>query len=126
MLATASDSVQKMKLYVTTRMKCIHEMSTVYRAFKDDYIRHYGFIRRMRQSIDAYEIGLVRGILEEGVRRKQFTVTDIDLTSTTIVACAKGLEYDLAVSLDARALDRTVAQLLDILFHGIVRRGGTP
>lgn len=113
---------EKFKAYVMIRMRAIKKMANFYRVFKDEYLKSYAFIQKIRQGYDLYEISVIKSILSFGVEKGTFCVKDIPLASTAIFTAVKGLEYDWAVKIGESEIEKNVDKLLEVLFYGIVKR----
>ncbi|HAX61459.1 MAG TPA: TetR family transcriptional regulator, partial [Elusimicrobia bacterium] len=93
----AKSPQEKMKAFVYTRMKCLKELANIYSALKDEYLKHYSFVQKLRQDYDRKEISIVKTILKEGIEKKIFKIEDLELTSFTIVTALRGMEYEWAI-----------------------------
>jgi AcrR family transcriptional regulator len=114
--------LDKMKIYLSLRIKGLKNFVNVYNTFRDDYLNNFAFIRKIRSEYDAYEIATVRSILQEGIEKRLFHIKDVDLTSFTIVSAVKGLEYEWAIAVDQKETERNMEKMLEVLFYGIVKR----
>jgi AcrR family transcriptional regulator len=121
-IAAAESPQEKLKQFIIFRMQCLRELLNVYNALKDDYLRHYAFIQKLRSSYDRQEFEAIREILADGIKRKVFRIQDLDLTSQAVLIAMKGYEYEWAVRGSGREIERNLDKLLEILFRGIVRR----
>ena len=106
------------KLLVTA----IKELANYYSVLKDDYLEHYSFIAKARQSFDAFETTLIATILQEGVQKDIFEVENVNLTAEAIVGALKGLEYKWTVEMPIERIEKSIDTLLKILFKGIEKR----
>jgi len=112
----------KLKAFVHTRMKCMKELANIYSALKEDYLKHYQFIQKLREDYDREEVKIVKNILQEGITKKIFMIADLELTSLTVVTALKGLEYDWAVKTEEEVVEKNIDNLLNILFYGITKK----
>lgn len=103
-------------------MKCLEELGNIYSALKDEYLKHYQFIQKLREDYDREETNIIKNILQEGIKRRIFKINDLDLTSSTIVIALKGLEYEWAVKNKEVTSEKNIDKLLDVLFYGIIKR----
>lgn len=110
----------KLKGYIISRMKNVKELAIIYSTLRDEYMLHYAFIQKFRENFDREEIGIIRDILAEGVKKKVFAVKNIELTSYAIGTAVKGLEYDWAIKLKEEDIENNINCLLDVLFYGIM------
>ena len=118
----AATPQDKLRSYVLTRMEHLKHMANYYSALRDEYLEHYVFIEEVRKDSLAEEVNMVKSILREGVVEKVFLIRDVDLTALAIITSLKGLEYPWAVKIQMPAVKKSIEALLEILFHGIVRR----
>lgn len=112
----------KIRIYSLTRMTEIKALANYYSALKDDYLDHYSFITKARQSFDDFETTLMATILQEGVQKGIFEIEDITLTAEAIVGALKGLEFKWTVEMPIDQIKRGIDTLLKILFKGIEKR----
>jgi AcrR family transcriptional regulator len=113
---------KKLRTYIMVRMHLLKQLVNVHTALKDDYLSHYAFIQKIRESFDQYEIALVSDILGRGVHQGLFRIEDMDLTAFTIVTVLKGLEYEWTIRVPEEQIVRNIDKLLDILLNGIAIR----
>lgn len=113
---------KKIRSYIITRMTAIKDLSNYYSALREEYLKHFSFIEKARQSYDAFEITMVSTILSEGQKNGLFDIQDITLTAETIVAAMKGLEYQWSMEGSKEEIAEKVDALLKILFKGIEKR----
>ncbi len=121
-IASADDPLKKIEAYVKTRMEALNRLANFYSAFRDEYLEQYTFVRDFRLQIDQYEIAMFKSLLALGVEQGIFIVPDLDLYSFAIVTAMKGLEYDLAIEKDVDKLRYKIDSLMQVLFHGIMKR----
>ncbi len=112
----------KIRTYIITRMLKIKDLANYYNALRNDYLKHYSFIEKARQSYDTFEVTLISTILQEGVESGIFDVEDVTLTAETIVAAMKGLEFHWTVEISREQIVHNIDLLLNILFKGIEKR----
>jgi len=120
-LASVDQPHEKLRLYFITRMRLFKELSTFYNVFKDEYIANYEFIQKIRKAYDLYEVDMIKGILSRGVIAKVFDIQDIDLTSTTLQGILKSLEYDWAINMPEKEIEKNIDRMMGILLHGIMK-----
>jgi len=109
----------KMYAYFLTRMLSLRSLANYYSALRDEYLDHYAFIDKERQSHDVFEITMVSNILQEGIQKTKFEIDDVTLTAETIVAALKGIEYQWPLQVAEEQIRNNVDALLKILFKGI-------
>ncbi len=114
--------MEKIRMYIITRMNYLNELANIHSALTDDYLDHYAFIEKIRKKNFHEEIETIKNILKEGVKEKIFKIRDIELTSFTIISALKGLEYPWTVETPLVEMEKNIDKLLEILFNGIVER----
>ncbi|MHB2154912.1 TetR/AcrR family transcriptional regulator [Calditrichota bacterium GD2] len=112
----------KIRSYIITRMTTIKDLANYYSALRDEYLKHYSFIEKIRTSYDAFEITMLSTILNAGHKEGVFEVEDSNLTAETIVAAMKGLEFHWSIQNSKKEIVEKVESLLRILFKGIEKR----
>lgn len=121
-LSDVNDPVEKVKVYVTVRMKTFIAMVNFYEAIKNEFLTHLDFINKIREKYDKEEMLLVEGILKEGVLQNKFNIDNTEFAAIAIVTALKGLEIPLFKYNNQINLDDRMNHLLNILFFGIVKR----
>jgi AcrR family transcriptional regulator len=122
MLDKTTDPQKKLVQYVKIRMKGFGELINFYNAFKDEYLEQLTFIEKIRKKYDNEEIGIISDILREGMDKSVFCVDNPDMSAMAIVMAMKGMEFPLTIQLSPKALDKSIEELMNLLFYGIVKR----
>lgn len=114
----------KLRNYVLTRMQYLQELVNFNEALRNDYLRNFAFVEKIREKYDQQEHNMVRQILQEGVDRDVFKLKDLDFAAMTFVTAMKGLELALFIkneySMDE--LKERLDEMLRIIFYGLVKR----
>lgn len=114
----------KLRNYVLTRMRYLQELVNFNEALRNDYLRNFAFVEKIREKYDQQEHSMVRQILQEGVERDVFKLKDLDFAAMTFVTAMKGLELALFIkneySMDE--LKERLDEMLRIIFYGLVKR----
>jgi AcrR family transcriptional regulator len=114
-------TIDKIRGYVKTRMAAVQQMANSYAVIKDNDFSNLDLAERVRKNYDNEEMGIIKGLLKEGVDNGTFKIKDIELSSIAILTAMKGLEVPLLVSSPMVGnLETIIDDLLDILFYGIV------
>ena len=121
-LQTETSSRAKLAAFVKTRFRYLKELTNYYSALTDEYLEHYGFIEEARRKYLDDEIQMIKTILNKGVRSGEFDIDDTQLTAQTIVFALKGMEYPWTFESTIMDIERSINQLLNILFKGIEKR----
>jgi AcrR family transcriptional regulator len=121
-IADVEDPIERLKVYITVRMRKLNKLTNFYTALKSDYMSHLEFIEQIRKSYDQDEVRVVAGIIQEGIERGKFSVEDPHLSAVAIVTAMKGLEVPLFINKEHGNFEARLDSLVNFLFYGIVKR----
>jgi AcrR family transcriptional regulator len=116
------DPIERLKIYITVRMRKLNKLTNFYSALKSDYLSHFEFIEQIRKSYDLDEVRVVAGIIQEGIEKGKFSVDDPQLSAVAIVTAMKGLEVPLFINKEHGNFEARLGNLINFLFYGIVKR----
>jgi AcrR family transcriptional regulator len=116
------DPTEKLRVYISTRMRKLSKLTNFYTALKSEYLSHLEFIEEIRKSYDLEEIRIVTGIIQDGIDKNIFEVEDPELSAIAIVTAMKGLEVPLFISSEQGNFEARLRNLLNFLFYGLVKR----
>ncbi|MCD4692246.1 MAG: TetR/AcrR family transcriptional regulator [Calditrichales bacterium] len=119
---TEKSPQEKMQAYFITRMVALKELINYYSALRDEYLDHYSFVAKARQSFDVFETTLISNILQEGIQSGDFEVENAALAAEAILAALKGFEFQWTIEIPAEQIETNINTLLKILFKGIEKR----
>lgn len=113
---------KKMKIYILKKMENLKDLVNINSALKDDYLKHYAFIEKIREKNSKEELFTIREILQYGEDKGIFDINDIELTAFAIASALKGMEYPWSINISFPEIESNIDKLLEILFNGIVKR----
>jgi len=116
------DPVEKLRLYVVTRMEILHELVNFHQAINSEYLHNLDFIQKMRKRYDNEEVALLKSILQLGAESETFRIEDVELTALAVATALKGLEIPLLAAHNDISIEHRIDRILQILFFGIVKR----
>jgi AcrR family transcriptional regulator len=119
-LRKTPNPVDKIKVYVLTRMNIIKIYTNFHSALKNEKLRHIDFVRRLNTLYDKEEIRLFKDILEDGVDKKYFNVQNLDLAAMALIMAVKGIEDYVFRTDDAEEFTANIDQLLYLILHGVI------
>ena len=121
-IADVEDPIERLKIYITVRMRKFNKLTNFYSAIKSDYLSHFEFIEEIRKSYDLDEVKAIAGIIQDGIEKGKFTIDDPQLSAIAIVTAMKGLEVPIFVSKEHGNFEVRLNNLINFLFYGIVKR----
>lgn len=121
-IADIEDPIERLKVYISVRMRKLNKLTNFYTALKSEYLSHFEFIEQIRKIYDEDEVRVVTGIIQEGIERGKFSVEDPNLSAVAIVTAMKGLEVPLFINKEHKNFEARLDSLINFLFYGIVKR----
>ncbi len=118
-MAVVNSPQEKLRIYVLTRFKFLKSMENYYSALKDDYLKHYTFIEKIRRQNHLYELEIISSILKQGCDDEIFSIENIDFTALAILISLKGLEHYWVIESTIEEIEGKLTVLLRVLFKGI-------
>ena len=112
---------EKILSYVKTRMTHLRDLSEEYRTFRDEYNNQYPFIDQVRSEFYHFENSVINSIIETGIEKGLFILTDVQLAVRMMTIVFKGLERQLVIS-DLDNLERDVKFIVELFFKGLEKR----
>ena len=115
------DCKSKLKKYIITRMNLINELSNLYSAIKSDYLNHFNFIQKYRVKYDEYEILFLEQILQDGINKKEFNISEDDtkIYAYGLATALKGLEIPFFLENRYSEISYRLDSMLNILIYGL-------
>lgn len=122
-ISIIEDPKQKLKTYIYVRMLSLKNVGNYYEAIKNDLLDNLYFVNNLRTNHFDAEIAVVKNLLLEGIDKGEFTIENPELTAKTIVTLLQGFEVPLIQkNLSDEELQKSVDEMLNILFFGIVTK----
>jgi AcrR family transcriptional regulator len=121
-LSEAKSPHDKIRAFIWTRVVYLKELANYYETLTAEYLDHYAFVEHERRRLIDWEIGTMRSILEEGVQKGVFDISDTKLTAVVLVFAMKGLEFPWTVEQDIIEIEKAIEMMLPVLFRGIEKR----
>ena len=115
----AASPQEKLRAYVSTRMRSLCELSIYYASLTEAYLEQYAFIEQERKAFTDFEKNTIQEILSEGMNNDVFRISDVLTTVKMLIIIMKGMELRFIIGKSMDDLDDTVSAMLDILLQGI-------
>jgi len=122
-ISQIEDPKLKLKTYIYVRMQTLKMVANYYEAIKNDLLDNLYFVNSFRSDHFEEEINRIQSMLREGIDLKIFTIENPLLTARTIVTILHGFEVPLILkNLSDEELQKSIDEMLNILFYGIVAK----
>jgi AcrR family transcriptional regulator len=115
---------RKIRAYILTRMKMFQQKMSQHMSYIEQTSEREELLRRIHAIYDPDEIRIISGLLQEGVAGGRFAIDDIPATAEAMVYSLKAFEHPFTQAMDEAGIERMLDFTLQILFYGIVPRGG--
>ncbi len=117
---TANKPVEKLELYVETRMKLMQQLSSRYSFLKQDFFELMPIVEANRLTSDQKEIKYVTAILEEAEQNNDILLVDIDFSAKMLVNTLKGLEVQMYVTDNVIISESETKKFRDFILYGAI------
>lgn len=122
-VSAVDDPQQKLRTYIFVRLLSLKKVDNYYEAIKNDLLDNLYFINSLRIKHLDSEVTFVKNLLLEGIDKGVFTIQNPELTARTIVTLLQGFEVPLIQkNLSDEEIQRSIDEMLNILFHGIMTK----
>lgn len=119
-LVREANPMQKLKTYIFMRHELLQEWLDNYGDWSTDFREHFALIEAIRERYFNVEKQLISAILDEGKKKGQFNIKNIEVCSDIILRLLKGFDVDWISNVKRKLENEYLESLVDIIFHGIV------
>jgi AcrR family transcriptional regulator len=122
-ISQIEDPKQKLRTYIFVRMISLKAVVNYYEAIKNDLLDKLYFVDNLRTEHFEAEINFIRQMLLEGIQSGEYTILNPELTAKAIVTALLGFEVPIILkNLSDAELQKSIDEMLNILFYGIVSK----
>ncbi len=114
------EPIQKLEVYVETRMKLMQQLSHRYSFLKRDFFELMPIVEANRTESDNREIAYVTAILEEISATKKAEIADIEYSAKMLVNTIKGLEVQMYVTDQIIIPEQEIEKFRNLLLYGVI------
>ncbi|MCD6121704.1 MAG: TetR/AcrR family transcriptional regulator [Spirochaetales bacterium] len=112
----------RLKIYLTTRLRLLRKMMNYYSALMDKYLENYPFINEFRKKYFSDEVEGITKILKEGAKLGIYSINNFRQTATQISIALKYLEEKAVIVDKINDIEKDMDGLLNLLLYGIIKR----
>ena len=117
----AKDPQSKIKAYVLTRINFLSRYKNLYAAIREQSLSRFSYGESIRQKFDLMEVQLLTNILNDGVKKGHFKITEPEFAATGFIGALRGVQFHLLSPVKKKGFDKTLDSLLEILLFGLVK-----
>jgi len=117
---TVNHPIEKLELYVDTRMKLMEQLSARYSFLKQDFFELMPIVEANRTESDKKEINYVTAILEEANNNKEIEINDIHFSARMLVNTLKGLEVQMYVTNQIMIPKNETQKFRNFILYGVI------
>lgn len=119
---SVTNPLEKLSLYVETRMQLMQQLSERYSFLKQDFFELMPIVEKNRAKSDRKEIAYVASILEDINNSEEALVNDISFSSKILVNTLKGLEVQMYVTDQIIIPQEETKQFINYIIYGIIQK----
>ena len=112
----------RLKIYLTTRLRLLRKMMNYYSALMDKYLENYPFINEFRKKYFSDEVEGITKILKEGAKLGIYSINNFRQTATQISIALKYLEEKAVIVDKINDIEKDMDGLLNLILYGIIKR----
>ena len=121
-LETEEDAEKNLKDYIHIRLEMLGEIVQLIRFESGILIEEHPILEKYRKKSDKAELALIQKILIKGIEKGIFDIGNIEKNSKAIHEIIKAIEIPYFLQAFNENMDEKLEILLNILFHGVVKR----
>ncbi len=121
-LETEEDAEKNLKDYIHIRLEMLGEIVQLIRFESGILIEEHPILEKYRKKSDKAELVLIQKILLKGKEKGIFDIGNIEKNSKAIHEIIKAIEIPYFLQAFNENMDEKLEVLLNILFHGVVKR----
>ena len=120
---TNDNPKDKLRNYVLIRMRFLYELTNFNEALRNDYLKNFAFVERIREKYDKEEHSIILNILREGMSKDIFRLKETEFTAMAFLTAMKGLEVGFFIKKEysLEKLEQRLDDMLDVIFYGLVK-----
>jgi AcrR family transcriptional regulator len=121
-LEKSETASEKLRSYISVRLRMFLQASSFYEAVRNEYLSHLDFVDKTRKKYDYDEKLQVQQLLKEGVESGDFIAINPSLAAEAIISTIRGIEVPLLKITEPDMTEECIQNLISILFNGILKR----
>jgi AcrR family transcriptional regulator len=118
-IVDSQDATGMIRNYLLNRMVLMKDAVNYHESLKADFVADFSFLNDCREDFTHYEIGLMKAILDRGVRENKFQIKDSQATAQVIILAMKAIEIPFYHHNKISEYELTIIELVDILIKGL-------
>lgn len=119
---TTTNPLDKLEMYVITRMELMQKLSERYNFLKQDFFELMPIVEENRTESDRKEIAYVTSILEDIINSGEAEITDVNFSAKILVNTLKGLEVQMYVTDQILIPKNEINQFRNFFLYGILKK----
>jgi AcrR family transcriptional regulator len=118
-IVDSQDATGMIRSYMINRMVLMKDAINYHESLKADFVDDFSFLNESREDFARFEIGLMKAILDRGVRELKFQIQDTRATAQVIILAMKAIEIPFYHHHKIAEYEQTIVELIDILIKGL-------
>lgn len=122
-IKSGKDPMERLKDYIMFRLYHARTVSNFYAALKEESMNQMQFVQGVRKLFEEQEFHMVTEILDSGISKGAFKITNSEIGAIAITTMLKGLELPLFLNEYTRAeKEKLLDDLIRVIFYGLIKR----
>jgi len=113
------DPQKKLQVFFIIREKQIYKLWNFYKSIIEEYFLRYSYIMMALDDYSRNEQAMVESILVEGIEKGVFRISDISLTSRTLIKMIKGFDFFLFQGEKFKEIQNELTEAIHVFINGI-------
>lgn len=113
---------EKLITFIYTHLNAVKSIVSRNGTLRANFFRDRSRVEKVRKNFDSNEAGIIKEILDDGVKEGIFHMPDTDITAIVLHYCIKGLEVPYIKGLlgdDVRQRTKRKDNVMNLIFNGI-------
>jgi len=111
---------EKLNKYAQARIAAIYKIAANHHAFKVGFIQNDKVILKLRMRFDKFDTELLSQIVDEGIKKGVFKISNKELTVKNILVGLKGMEIDFIKNDFNDNCKKQLDHYINIIVNGIL------
>jgi len=114
-------STQKLEAYIEARIKLMQKISKRYHFLKQEFFELLPIVEKNREVFYLMEIDMIKNILEEGLKKKEFLLESPEFSAMMLVNSLKGLEIQMFVTDKIVVEKMNIENFRNFILYGVIQ-----
>lgn len=111
----------QLEAYVEARIKLMQKISKRYHFLKQEFFELLPIVEKNREVFYLMEIEMIKNVLEDGLKKKEFHLNSPEFSATMLVNSLKGLEIQMFVTDKIVVEKMNLENFRNFILYGVIQ-----